>query len=543
MSKNNLFSYFLPLIMVFPLLLAPILGFSQSKDYSRAFAEAQSFAQANKTTNYSLLESYPIEITQNDQVNALLFTLFPKGFILISPFDEKTIMGYSFENDFGISDEYQFNIMSGILGQINEGIKKNNTPLIPREVQDINIPPLIHSLFGQVNCVDDNDNPINVANLYTPNHYAPGCVAVSAATLLHYYQWPIKGMGQHTYSDNYGSSKGTYSANFGDTEYDWANIKERYKYKSTTQTEKEAIATLIYHNCVALNMNFEYNGSTSNVNKIPDTGKDYFRFIGKYASATSPIFWKVVDTNLVHQMPVIFAISASNGAGHSIVCDGLKIDSTGQETHHLNMGWWGSSNGWYKIKNSFSVAGYNKIDGGVINYLPVPMAFSPTLDTGNAQISFSWQVSQRILPSAYEIQVKKDAGSWTTISDTLTQTTYTMDLDTTVQIYYFRVRAKLINKWHQDSWSNTTFFDTEALPVYEIGDAAIHIFPNPFSQTLQIELEKPFELQAYSQSGQLVFQQSLAGKSSISTETWPKGIYILKITAQEATQIFKVIKL
>ncbi|HHB80089.1 MAG TPA: hypothetical protein ENK85_12735, partial [Saprospiraceae bacterium] len=509
-------TYFGLFIWLMAMVSMPFKCHSQSNEYNKAFAQANLFIKSNTRLFYSLATQQPTEIAQSNQVVALLYPLFPKGFIIISPSDEKTIMGYSFENNFNTSDEYQLDIMAGMLRQINEGVKNKNLQAHPREIQEINIPPLVHSLFGQVNCVDDNDVSVLVTNLYTPNHYAPGCVAISAATLLHYYQWPTRGMGQHVYSDAYGASKGTYSANFGDTEYDWANIKERYKYKATTETEREAIGTLVYQNCVALDMDFEYNGSTSNVNRIPNTGKDYFRFNGKYASATSPIFWKVVDTNIVHQMPVIFAISASNGAGHSIVCDGLNIDSTGQETHHLNMGWWGTSNGWYKIKDGFSVAGYNKIDGGVINFLPTPMSLPPALSADHTQLTFNWQVSQTILPDAYELQIRKDAGDWETIADTITQTAYTMDIDTTVQMYYARVRSKINNKWASESWSNTVVFNMEVLPVLETSKSNIHIFPNPFSEKLKIDLHQPADIKVYNQNGQTMLQQALTGKNELS---------------------------
>ena len=61
-----------------------------------------------------------------------------------------------------------------------------------------------------------------------------GCVATAMAQVMNYWQWPKKGTGSHSYQPmdpNNPSSKSkrysTQSANFGNTTYDWANMKNR----------------------------------------------------------------------------------------------------------------------------------------------------------------------------------------------------------------------------------------------------------------------------------------------------------------------------
>jgi hypothetical protein len=288
-------------------------------------------------------------------------------------------------------------------------------------------------------------------------------------------------------------------------------------------------------------MDFEYNGSTSNVSRIPATGKNYFRFIAKRVSATSPVFWKAVDSNLIHNIPVIFSISASNGAGHSIVCDGFKIENN-QEYHHLNMGWWGSSNGWYKIKDNFNVGGYNKIDHGLINFLPVPMIFDPEVLDDSTRLLISWLVSEKIFPNAFEIQIKMDDSNWKSISDTLNTTSFSLKLDENIKEYSFRIRSKIDGKWYDDSWSNIVTYRQKSTATYDIYDRNITIWPNPFKENLNIDVKNQFSVDIYSINGDLIYQNSSKNKISIPSNHWKDGIYIVKIIREKQVKYLKIVK-
>ena len=356
---KNFYRIFFLLILLFTFNFE---GNSQSPITDEINNKAKLFLNKSKDEkhiNLSFKNKMPLKLFNNNLFIGYEFDLLPQGFIVISPFDN-SIMAYSFENNFFNENKEASKISLDILEKIsyNSKLRKNkNTAYQRSPVSEIG--PFVRSLFGQVNCYDANDNLINVSNLFTPNNYAPGCVAVSLATLMHYYKWPVVGMGKHTDKDTYGSSRGNYTAEFDKTYYDWANIKEKYKYQHTTAEQRKALGLLVYHAAIALDMDFEYNGSTSNVNRIPKAGANYFRYNAKYASASSPIFWKTVDTCMVHKIPVAFAISGSGGIGHSIVCDGVRFENGSSTFHHLNMGWWGSSNGWYNVKGSFNAGGYS----------------------------------------------------------------------------------------------------------------------------------------------------------------------------------------
>lgn len=529
---------------VINLILIVVVFFSlKHTAFGQLSSERKAYATCNEFIKKSVQsKSYKIKnlnrLILNDTSQVFVLSLNPIGFVIISKSSiDNPILGFSFENDFSFNED-QLQIVSSIL----ENTIQSKQKISPRNITSDKVDPLIKSLFGQVNCYDNDDNLINVSNLYTPNNYAPGCVAISLSTLLHYYQWPLVGMGNHTYNDNKGASTGVYTADFSLTEYNWDDILNRYRYKNSTIAQRQALGELVYQTAVALDMNFEYNGATSNISKIPNTGKKYFRFIAKRVPATSLLFWKAVDSNLVHKMPVIFSISASNGAGHSIVCDGFKFDN-GTEYHHVNMGWWGTSNGWYSIKNGFNVGGYNKIEHGLINFIPVPMILEPQVSVDSQDLEIHWVVSNTITPNAFELQFKTDTSNWVKISDTLTSSSFKIEIDDAVKEYSFRVRAKIEGKWYSDSWSNISVYKKNTTAVLSDDLDAINIYPNPCNDIVNINLEHKYQVSLFSMDGNRLYDKNLSGNSIISMKEYDNGIYILKIQKGSKIIIKKLVKM
>lgn len=77
------------------------------------------------------------------------------------------------------------------------------------------------------------------------------------AQIMKYWNYPATGTGFHSYNHSY---YGTLSAAFGSTTYNWANMPNRLTNASTS-TQKNAVATLMYHCGVSVDMNYSVNGS------------------------------------------------------------------------------------------------------------------------------------------------------------------------------------------------------------------------------------------------------------------------------------------
>jgi len=509
---------------------------------SKIITQVKAFIEVNApASGYSVLSM------ENDTISHHTFTLInlkPKGFIIFSSDSIKPVWAFSFHHNFGnLDNEQAFTkaLLSDIARQ-KTGIKHNK-----QAYQQNILGPFVQTLWGQVNCYDKYNKLINVTNYYTPNHYAAGCVAISMSTLLHFYQWPVEGVGSHTDIDNHGSSTGSYSADFSNTAYAWSDMLNRYRYKSSTQAQRQATGKLVYQVAIALNMDFEHNGATSNVNKIPSAGKSYFRFNGVERSPSSNVFWPMLDSNLAHGTPVIFAVKADNGAGHSIICDGLKIDENGYRYYHLNMGWWGDSNGWYRIRNTWNSGGYTSITDAIFYFLPIPKLSTPYVRSGDTTVIIRWRFPANAKAEAFEIQEKTNTHDWISLDNTIQDTFYTVNVVHPDQKQSFRIRAKIAGRWPFDDWSNVEKISIDALSVNEFsGCNPITISPNPVSDKLNIQFGTKIssvEVTIFDIKGKkLVYKhfQDVKSGMALNVKTLKKGVYFIRI--HEENSMIKTLK-
>jgi len=201
-----------------------------------------------------------------------------------------------------------------------------------------------------------------------------GCVATAMAQVMNYHQWPKKGTGSHTIP---GTSR---TADFGNTTYDWDNMLDTYG-SSATNAQKNAVATLMYHCGVAVDMQYgtaseggsgaytiDFNGYWSGEGKMC-AEKALTQFFGYKSSTvtgyyrdgsaedgmrswTKPEWIAMLKEELDAQRPIMYAGAGyedpndeETGYGHSFVCDGY--DSS--DKFHFNWGWSNSCDGYYDV--------------------------------------------------------------------------------------------------------------------------------------------------------------------------------------------------
>lgn len=180
-----------------------------------------------------------------------------------------------------------------------------------------------------------------------PN-FATGCVATGTAQVMKYWNYPTQGIGSHT--NGYFPA---YSADFGTTTYDWANMKDVYGGKYDTKAEVDAVSTLMYHLGVATDMRWtKDNSGTPNMY----AGYALINFFGYnknlYAEGRDYMSlgaWKaLILQQLYSGHPLCYAgmTSATSGAGHFFVLDGYDA-ATG--TFHFNWGWGGAFDGYFAL--------------------------------------------------------------------------------------------------------------------------------------------------------------------------------------------------
>lgn len=206
------------------------------------------------------------------------------------------------------------------------------------------ITPILHNIsWGQGEPWNDK----------CPGKYPVGCVATAISQIMRFYQWPDKGVGSYTHSEN----GRTHRVNF-ETSYDWENMPgilplkpntyyESYEY---TPKQKEALSTFCYHVGVASNMVYGAKGSGTRSAYVVRALRENFRYDRSTVrlvtrNTTTQEEWNnLIYNELSHNRPVYYA-GAGSGGGHAFICDGYD----GEGRFHINWGWNGMSDNYFNL--------------------------------------------------------------------------------------------------------------------------------------------------------------------------------------------------
>ena len=330
---------------------------------------ASNFYFENSNTNIS---AKSITITQNYTVaeNSVpvyyVFNFNNNGFVIVSADDAVIpILGYSYEGTYSEENQapdfiywmsmYKKQILQAINTKYT-GTEKTAAEWSRLSVSQANIKikgvksvtpvaPLTQSTWDQ-GCCYNTSCPIDSTATNWCYHVVTGCVATAMAQVMYYYRYPDYGQSQHSYVDNYnGHNYGTLTASYN-TLYDWGNMT------NSCTGANDAIAKLMSHCGISVNMAYGPDGSGSSISYIPYSLKTFFKYStnvkdlqrGSLADTT----WENILMNeLNNNRPVIYSGIDPSSEGHAWVCDGYKDTSY----YHFNWGWSGQSNGYYYLNN------------------------------------------------------------------------------------------------------------------------------------------------------------------------------------------------
>jgi len=280
-----------------------------------------------------------------------------KGFVIVSAEDNVyPVLGYSFEGSFSSDpgfDAENFNAwMDNCSDQIVfarendltadskiESAWNNLLSSNPQPKDFDNVDPLLSTLWDQGTyynqlCPVDPGGP--------GGHVWAGCVATAMAQVMKYHNFPDQGTGSHSY---YCAGYGTQSANFGATTYAWASMPNQVSSSNT------AVATLLYHLGVSVDMQYSAGGSGAYSSDARDALVNYFSYspnavlLPKNSFPIETFVYKLKN-ELNLSRPVYYSGSGSGG-GHAFVCDGYQ----GNDYFHFNWGWSGYANGYFYVSN------------------------------------------------------------------------------------------------------------------------------------------------------------------------------------------------
>ena len=180
-----------------------------------------------------------------------------------------------------------------------------------------------------------------------------GCGATAIAQIMKYWSYPAVGTSSHCYNH---PTYGQLCADFGATTYAWDSMPDIVTAASS-DSQRLAVATLMYHCGVALHMEYTAYNSNSYIYYEgyygPTTEAILPAFFGYSSDIRSAIQSEYTDAEwtailrgeLDAGCPMIYRGGDVDGSGHIFVCDGYDD----QERFHINWGWGGYADGFYAL--------------------------------------------------------------------------------------------------------------------------------------------------------------------------------------------------
>lgn len=352
------------------LLMAVLPSFAENVTLQTAQRAAQSFINSKMEGNQRI---HLIDFAEKAEFPNFYVFGNERCFVIIAADNcVRPVLGYSMEGGFGngtipecVSDwlkAYTDGIASVKESRLNATVEirsewemlLNGRGLEPKSRS--NVKPLIRTKWNQ-------RDPFNSlcpldSNGYN-GHAAAGCGAIAMAQIMNYWEHPVRGVGSHCYVPATHTEYDTLCASFGETVYDWDNMKNIYS-RGYNETEALAVATLVYHCGVSVDMDYDFrydqNGQNpvSNVSQpiLDDALIEYFDYSSNTTYVQKAQFHDTIWVSMLKQdlndlQPVLYRAASNNqGANaHIFICDGYDEN----DFFHFNWGHAGNYDGYYTI--------------------------------------------------------------------------------------------------------------------------------------------------------------------------------------------------
>lgn len=398
---KKLFFLIIALVFTCGMLSAAPVDANSAKTLGQKFVQAN-FDQNRQASGLDLVYT----VTSDNGVPCLyVFNVDNSGFVIVSASDlVRPILGYSEEGAFDVNNiasglNYYLGVYQSSISYAIENLnvaedwvatewanlEKYGKVKVSRNSRSVE--PLLSSKWNQ-------DSPYNLYAPAAPSGpdgrcYA-GCVATAMSTNMHYWGHPAQGTGSHSYNC---PGYGQLSANFGETDYHFEIMPNTLS--GATQEQIEAVALLMYHCGVSVNMGFAPDGSGAFSADVPGALSAYFSYAPSQLlnrqSYTLEAWNSMLKEAFDCGRPVYYSGQSPEG-GHAFNCDGYDDN----DLFHFNFGWGGSGNGYFAV----DAIDYNTQQGAIMNMMPqqvynntaqAPTNFSVTPTTDDAlSASVTW---------------------------------------------------------------------------------------------------------------------------------------------------------
>lgn len=349
------------------------LSFATKITEKEAYTVALTFINSKIETSPTL-QLAEVRTSGNDII-FYRFQIEKKGFIIVSGSNKTSpILAYSLEYNF--NENPALNYLFDRFEKEIVAIEKRNIPApswIANQWESLLtnsftrpsnefVKPLLTTTWNQ-NRFYNTYCPWDVyAGPYYDYRVPNGCVALSMAMIMNYYQYPISGTGGVSYTPP-GYPRQT--VQFGQFTYNYdAMYDEPYDYANE-------ISKLAYHCGVAVKMHYDHTGSGATEVEARQQFINIFKYYAG-ASLQGPGMYDNWGAELKGQLDKrypLFYTAATSTSGHAFVIDGYDEDTL----FHVNWGWGGDANGYFHITNldPFGTGdGFNNYENAIFNLYP-----------------------------------------------------------------------------------------------------------------------------------------------------------------------------
>lgn len=399
--KNNYLQKVKAVVALLVLLLACFVSANANPvDNGRARQVAANFLNINRSADL-------MDVTaEAGFTNVYVFTT-ENSFVLMAADDRvQPILGYSLNGRFDVENmpdnkrawiqEYSDAIQAAIdhrvsaTSEVAQQWRELEEGFYNRD-RSVVVSPLLTTQWNQ-------DSPYNYL---CPSGTVTGCVATAMAQIMKYYNYPSHGIGSHTYTH---ATYGVQSANFQNTTYDWTNMLN--SYSSYNSTQRDAVATLMYHCGVSVDMDYgpsSTGGSGASSSAPAYAWVNYFNYSTsiQYCSKSSygDDEWLAMLKSELNASRPVFYHGRSSVGGHAFIFDGY--DSANK--FHVNWGWGGYCDEYYAVTSLEPGSGgigagagiFNENQGAIIGIKPstctvgAPTNLNATTSGRNATLTWT----------------------------------------------------------------------------------------------------------------------------------------------------------
>ena len=388
-------------LFVFVLITSIITLQAKPIDRSLALTAAQKFA----TTQFAMERATPELVYTGVNEAFYVFNLGDHSFVIIAGDDaHRPVIGYSDQSTFDVSNippalAYYLDGVAECMLQLRQAVA---TPDVAAEWASVLSHGRLVSRHGGRGtgyfCQTqwNQSYPYNYCCPDDPNgsggHAIVGCLATAMSQLMRFWASPVQGIGSHCYlHEDYGQI----CADFGNTTYDWDNMPNVLDNNSS-EAEKLATGTLCFHCGVTIDMGYGPDGSGGASGPIPGVMHDYFNYSDAIVQLRRDDFetetWKAMVREQFDMGWPMYYGGCEDGGCHAFVCDGYDDN----DYYHFNLGWGGSSDGWYLIDDAPYThpadAMFNFVPAEVYNQTPSePSDFTAVpVDDTDLKVRLSW---------------------------------------------------------------------------------------------------------------------------------------------------------